>query len=492
MSHTAPLPDPALVLTWAKEDHDSVLELTQALVRIPSRAGIDPYEAIITALSTWMRGHHLTPRILHDASGAPVAITADITGTRPGPRWVLDACLDTAPYGDETAWTHPPASGHLQDGWLWGRGSSDSKAAVAVFCHIAARLTHHAEHLHGTLTLLFDLDEHTGGFGGAKRYFHSPDAPTDVAGVMIGYPGTDHLVIGGRGVHRAQVHVRGHSSHSGGSKTTPNAIDKAAHLIRELHAERLPDPGDDFPLPGKVTVTAITAGQGYSVTPDLCTLNIDIRTTPAFDDTAAAELRIRPRCPECRLMDKAATDLRITADDHAIHLDSACPHHGTYRETIDIHGTGGWYDANTPIRSIQKGYLLAAERDTHHACPISIDGADWGGAWHAHVLAPALALLGIPPHRWPVSIFTPMILDRTGGKLSKTLYVRYGRDYTDLPGAFLDLDLLLDHHGDHALTTLWNEARRWAAEPARLHRSYTTDYLTTLLSGAPRHAGVPA
>jgi succinyl-diaminopimelate desuccinylase len=39
-----------------------------------------------------------------------------------------------------------------------------------------------------------------------------------------------------------------------------------------------------------VSVTAIEGGQGYTVTPDLCTLNVDIRTIPAFDDSAAAEL----------------------------------------------------------------------------------------------------------------------------------------------------------------------------------------------------------
>jgi succinyl-diaminopimelate desuccinylase len=282
--------DRAHILAGAKEDHDSVLELTQALVRIPSRAGIDPYEPVIHALTDWMTAHGLTPGVLHDATGAPVAVTADIPGTRPGPHFVLDACLDTAPFGDESAWTHPPTSGLIEDGWLWGRGSSDSKAAVAVFCHLAARLADRADRLRGTLTLLFDLDEHTGGFGGAKRYFQGPNAPDDVTGVMIGYPGTDKLVIGGRGVHRTQLHVHGVSSHSGGSKTTPGAIDKAAHLIHELRAAELPAPEGDFPLPGKLTVTAITAGQGYSVTPDLCTLNIDIRTTPAFDDTAAAEL----------------------------------------------------------------------------------------------------------------------------------------------------------------------------------------------------------
>jgi succinyl-diaminopimelate desuccinylase len=163
-----------------------------------------------------------------------------------------------------------------------GRGSSDSKAAVAIFCHLATRLAASTEQLHGRLVLLFDLDEHTGRFGGATRYFEGPDAPSDVAGVMIGYPGMDKLVIGGRGVYRAQLHVHGIASHSGGSRSSPNAIDKAAHLIRELATADLPDGASkDFPLPGKVTVTAIDGGQGYSVTPDLCTVNIDIRTTPA-------------------------------------------------------------------------------------------------------------------------------------------------------------------------------------------------------------------
>ncbi len=283
--------DHARNLAAAKEDHESVLELTRALIRVPSRAGIDPYDPIINLLSGWMREHDLPVDVVRDTTGAAVGLVAEVCGTHPGPRWVLDACLDSAPFGDENAWTHPPISGLTDNGWLWGRGSSDSKVAVAIFCHLAIRLAAVADQLHGTIVLLFDLDEHTGGFGGAKQYFEGPNAPSDVAGVMIGYPGMDKLVIGGRGVLRTQLHVHGISSHSGGSKATPNAIEKAAHLIRELSTAELPDgASDDFPLQGKLTVTAATGGQGYSVTPDLCTINVDIRTTPTFDDIAAAAL----------------------------------------------------------------------------------------------------------------------------------------------------------------------------------------------------------
>lgn len=192
-------------------------------------------------------------------------------------------------------------------------------------------------------------------------------------------------------------------------------------------------------------------------------------------------VRIRPRCPRCRLMEKSAKNLTVTAGDGVVHLDSRCPVHGQYRETIDINSSDGWYDANTPVRSIQKGFLLSAERDLYQACSVSVDGADWGGAWHAHVLAPALATLGIPPAEWPTSVFTPLVLDRSGGKLSKTLYVRYGAAYADLPEAFLNLDVLLDQHGDGALDAIWTEATRWAAEPRRLHRSYTVDYFANLI-----------
>jgi hypothetical protein len=193
-------------------------------------------------------------------------------------------------------------------------------------------------------------------------------------------------------------------------------------------------------------------------------------------------IRIRPRCPECRLMQKSAADLTITTASGAVRLGSRCPRHGRYTETVHIDG-GGWYDANTPVRSIQKGYLLAAERDRYDACSVSVDGADWGGSWHASVLAPALAELRIPPRDWPVSVFTPLITDHTGGKLSKTLYVARGT-YADLPEAFLNLDILLARHGDQVLDAIWAEVTRWAAEPRRLHRGYTIAYLASLLSHA--------
>jgi succinyl-diaminopimelate desuccinylase len=281
--HTSP------ALRRARADLDSVLALTQDLVRIPTRGGIDAYDDAVAHLSGWMDERGLGPKVLRDGTGAAVALTACVRGRRPGPTWVLDACLDTAPFGDEAAWTNPPTSGIVRDGWLWGRGAADSKVAVAVFCHLAAHLRTEAELVSGSVVLLFDLDEHTGGFGGAKRFFDAADTPAGIGGVMIGYPGMDKLVVGGRGVYRVRLRVHGVASHSGGSRSTANAISKAAAIVRALEGEPLPGPADGFG-PGKLTVTAVEAGQGFSVVPDLCTVNVDVRTTRAFTETEAADL----------------------------------------------------------------------------------------------------------------------------------------------------------------------------------------------------------
>jgi acetylornithine deacetylase/succinyl-diaminopimelate desuccinylase-like protein len=204
----------------AVEDRASVLELARDLVRIPSRGGIDPYDPVLECMASWLDAHGLEHRRLASPGGATVALACEVTGTGPGPRYVLDACLDTAPFGDESAWRRPPTSAVIAGGWLHG---------------------------------------------------------------------SDHVVTGGRGVLRARLHVHGVAGHSGSSSSvTPSAIAKAAALVTRLHDADLPGrAGPGFPLPARLTVTAISGGEGYSVVPDLCVVNVDVRLTPVFDSQSA-------------------------------------------------------------------------------------------------------------------------------------------------------------------------------------------------------------
>jgi hypothetical protein len=40
----------------AREDRDSVIELTRELVRIPSRASMDPFDLVLGRMSSWLAG----------------------------------------------------------------------------------------------------------------------------------------------------------------------------------------------------------------------------------------------------------------------------------------------------------------------------------------------------------------------------------------------------------------------------------------------------
>ncbi|MFE7167800.1 M20 family metallopeptidase [Streptomyces sp. NPDC057616] len=266
-----------------------VVALAQRLIRRPSRAGVDDYEPVLDLLEDHLGTRDLPFRRLHDAAGRPVALLVEVAAARPGPWWALDACVDTAPYGDEDAWTFAPDCGDVVDGWLRGRGAADSKLAAAMFCRVAAEVRDRADALRGGLAVLLDADEHTGGFGGARAYL-ADAAAVRPAGVMIGYPGREEVVVGGRGLWRATIAVHADTGHSGARRTTPGAVSRAALLVRLLEEAELPPAEGDFPLPPKLTVTSCHGGEGFSTVPGLCEVGVDIRTTPAFDARAAQAL----------------------------------------------------------------------------------------------------------------------------------------------------------------------------------------------------------
>jgi succinyl-diaminopimelate desuccinylase len=266
---------------------ESMIDLLRDLVSRPSRAGVDSPAPVLETLSQWLRTREIRHEWLRDEAGRPLGLWGEVQGARPGSTYLLDATADTAPYGDPAAWRHPPDRATIEDGWLYGRGSADSKAGIAVFCHVLADLQQRQERIAGKLRFLFDAEEHTGSFAGIRSYMavRSGELP---AGVMIGYPGNDRLVIGARGFVRARLAIHGVGAHSGSSSNRGvNAIERARGLLEHFAAVPLPAQDGDFPLPPKLTSTCIRGGGSFSLVPDLCELELDVRLTPAFDEAAA-------------------------------------------------------------------------------------------------------------------------------------------------------------------------------------------------------------
>lgn len=265
----------------------SMIQLLSEMVARPSRAGEDSPEPVLSIIADWLESRGIAPEWLRDRDGQPLGLFGELKGGRPGPTYLLNATADTAPFGDLEAWHHAPDRPTVDDGWMYGRGSADSKAGIAVFCHVLTDLRDRREQLAGRLGFLFDAEEHSGSFAGIRRYMdlRRNEPP---AGVMIGYPGNDRLAIGARGFLRARLTIHGVGAHSGSSSHQGvNAIDRARRLLEQLAKRELPGPDESFPLPPKLTATAIRGGGSFSLVPEICGLNLDIRLTPTFDDQAA-------------------------------------------------------------------------------------------------------------------------------------------------------------------------------------------------------------
>ncbi len=270
---------------------ESMIGLLRELVSHPSQAGIDSPEPVIKAISEWLSARNIVHEWIRDDAGRPLGLAGEIQGSRDGPTYLLNAPVDTAPFGDTSVWKYPADRPTLADGWLFGRGAADSKAGVAVFCHVLVDFLKLRDQFSGCLGFVFDADEHSGGFAGIRRYIKTRGDRTALSGVMIGYPGNERLVTGGRGFLRVRLVIHGMGAHSGSSSNRGvNAIGRAGALLKRLTTTSFPEPDPSFPLTPKITATTIHGGGSFSLVPDRCELEMDLRLTPAFDDTAARTL----------------------------------------------------------------------------------------------------------------------------------------------------------------------------------------------------------
>jgi succinyl-diaminopimelate desuccinylase len=267
----------------------SIIELTQQLIKIPTQGGIDLVNPALELIRQWLLHKGVNSQLIYSADEKAVGVSVNIGNTQSNNLICLYACLDTAPFGDPDSWHHSPTSGIIEDGWLYGRGSADSKIAVSILCHLAVEFNQIFQEKKQGISFFFDGDEHTGQFNGIKTY--TKEYP-EIKKMWIAYPGNDQLNIGARGFYRAEITVYGIAAHSGSSASTQNnAIVKSSLLINSLNLIKLNEFSDEhFELSPKISVTEIAGGKGYSIIPDRCTIKVDIRLTPTFGHLEARRM----------------------------------------------------------------------------------------------------------------------------------------------------------------------------------------------------------
>jgi len=144
------------------------------------------------------------------------------------------------------------------------------------------------------------------------------------------------------------------------------------------------------------------------------------------------------------------------------------------RSTSPIRSIFKRLESNTPpLRNILRAKVFARDLD---ASWIYVPGADYASYYQEQLLwrhiAPSEALL---------IFYTPLIVDWSGAKLSKSLYVRSGA-YQYLKDIYLVSYKAFKEQGKD-LGVIFYEVRDWVEHPYRLFRSYRVAYVDSLFKG---------
>jgi hypothetical protein len=191
-------------------------------------------------------------------------------------------------------------------------------------------------------------------------------------------------------------------------------------------------------------------------------------------------LHLRFPCPVCKYQDKHAANVRIEEiTETAAVLASTCYQHGDYRITLSERSSD-FIDANTPLRDVLQGVLAIEEDSQSNITSVMVDGGDWSGVWILTVFSAGLAQLGYS--RLPSRFFAPVIVDWSGAKFSKSLYLE-NEAYHYLPSGLVDFSKFMSMYGEEGFDRLWNEAESWVKSPKKFFRNYSVDYLRLILEG---------
>ncbi len=226
----------------------------------------------------------------------------------------FNAHYDVVPVSSQ--WRHgSPFSGTVDQGWIYGRGTSDMKGAIASIVYALKALRATGTKPNFNLEVSFTADEETDSTLGTGWVADHGRLRADYAIVGEGGEG-DAVCCGHNGVVWLNVHVHGRAAHGSIPHLGVNALEKMSALVLALDGYkkilarkrfRAPDGKNLTPTLNLGGVFAAGEGGKVNTVPAAASFTIDRRLLP-IETVAAAERDLRAylrqaaaKIPQCRI-----------------------------------------------------------------------------------------------------------------------------------------------------------------------------------------------
>lgn len=205
---------------------------------------------------------------------------------------LLSGHTDTVKIGAQQ-WQFYPFAATINNGKLYGRGTTDMKSGLAALYLALESLYKEGFTPTKNIEFLATAGEEVDSIG-AEHYVASTNMD-NIKAIIIAEPTSEKVVVGHKGALWIEVTLTGKTAHGAMPEQGINAIEgmnKVLNLVDELKEEWLEE---QAPL-GKSSISAnlISGGIQTNVIPDSCTLNVDIRSvTPNLHEKLYSEFTER-------------------------------------------------------------------------------------------------------------------------------------------------------------------------------------------------------
>jgi succinyl-diaminopimelate desuccinylase len=186
--------------------------------------------------------------------------------------------VDVVPLGART-WKHEPFAGVIEDGKLYGRGSSDMKSGVAAFVVAAMKMADSAKQGAG-VSLIITAGEETGCEGA----FHlaASQEILDFLGpagcFIVAEPTANEPLLGHKGAYWLKASTDGITAHGSMPERGDNAFYKLAKAALTLEKFSFDTPPHELMGQGTLNVGTAKSGININSVPDAAEMTLDIRT----------------------------------------------------------------------------------------------------------------------------------------------------------------------------------------------------------------------